>query len=190
MSLEYKQDTLSIIDFNSLYTSYRDKFTLIAMSYLQDQALAEDIVNESFMSFWESRNNLPLENLPAYILGIIKHKCIDALRQRSSKENREKHIYEQTCNKIKIKILEDTESASLLFSKEIETIFRRELENMPDLTSKVFILSRLDNKTYKEISAQLGIPVRKVTAEIQKALAILRISLKEYLPIIGSILFI
>ncbi len=55
---------------------------------------------------------------------------------------------------------------------------------MPDVTRKVFLASRIDEKTYGEISEIYGIPVRQVTSHIQFALRALRYSLKDYLPLI------
>lgn len=55
---------------------------------------------------------------------------------------------------------------------------------MPEVTRKVFLASRIDEKTYGEISEIYGIPVRQVTSHIQFALKALRNSLKDYLPII------
>ena len=54
---------------------------------------------------------------------------------------------------------------------------------MSGLSAEIFRMSRLEGKTYKEISEALGIPLRTVTSEIQKALAVLRVSLKDYLPV-------
>jgi RNA polymerase sigma-70 factor (ECF subfamily) len=42
----------------------------------------------------------------------------------------------------------------------------------------------VEGKTYKEIAESLGIPVRTVTREIQNALAQLRKSLHDYLPVV------
>ncbi len=70
-----------------------------------------------------------------------------------------------------------------LFAAEVEQIVARELKNMPELTRRIFEANRLYNKTYAEIADELGIPVRRVTAEMQHALSRLRIALKDYLPL-------
>ena len=53
---------------------------------------------------------------------------------------------------------------------------------MPELTRIVFMKSRDEGKTYAEIAKECGISQRQVTSEIQKALALLRTDLKDYIP--------
>lgn len=53
---------------------------------------------------------------------------------------------------------------------------------MPQVTRQVFELSRFYGKTYSEIAEALGISQRRVTSEMQRALAIMRNALKDYLP--------
>ena len=89
---------ISLQEFTALYTEYSRRFTDIAFSYLQDRQEAEDVVSESFMAFWTGRENAPLaQHLPSYILGIVKHKCMDTLRSRESTDRRCRNIYQQAC---------------------------------------------------------------------------------------------
>lgn len=185
------QDTvISLQEFTALYGKYSARFIEIAMSYLQDRMEAEDVVSESFMTFWDTRETAELpESLPAYILGIVKHKCLDRLRQRQSSQKRTYNIYEQACMDAKVRILQNDSLTQKLFEDEIVTIFERELQNMPPITASVFYASRVEGKTYKEISEALGIPVRTVTREIQNALVAMRRSLKDYLPLAMLVLY-
>lgn len=173
-----------------MYGKYSARFIEIAMSYLQDRMEAEDVVSESFMTFWDSRETAELpESLPAYILGIVKHKCLDHLRSRQSSQKRTFNIYEQACMDAKVRILQNDSLTQKLFEDEIVTIFERELQKMPPMTASVFYASRVEGKTYKEIAEALGIPVRTVTREIQNGLAAMRRSLKDYLPLAAILLY-
>ncbi len=49
---------------------------------------------------------------------------------------------------------------------------------------RIFIMSRFENKSGKEIADILGITVKGVDYHMGKALKALRISLKDYLPIL------
>lgn len=173
---------ISISEFTALFNKYSERFRLIALSYLQDRSVAEDVVAESFMALWDSREGLAVEGdkVPAYLLGIVKHKCLDAVRTKASTDNRHRNIYEQALLDAKLRLLENDELTARIFSDEI---FERELSSMSGLSAEIFRMSRLEGKTYKEISEALGIPLRTVTSEIQKALAVLRVSLKDYLPV-------
>ena len=56
------------------------------------------------------------------------------------------------------------------------------MRTMPQVTRQVFELSRFYGKTYSEIAEILGIPQRRVTSEMQRALSIMRNALRDYLP--------
>ncbi len=180
--MEPAKPVISLSDFTALYEQYSGRFTDIAFSYLQDRKEAEDVVSESFIAFWDHRYQEPLpEKLPAYILGIVKNKCLDVLRSRKSHQKRTMNIYTQACLDAQIRLLENDSLTGKLFQDEVTEIFQRELERMPRLTAHIFYASRIEGKTYKEIASSLGISVRTVTREIQNALSILRKSLKDYL---------
>ena len=82
-------------EFDRLYAEYKPRFIVIAHSYLRDKVLAEDLVTDCFMYFWEKREEIGMttENIPAYILGIVRHKCIDALRERQQHLQTQQQIY-------------------------------------------------------------------------------------------------
>lgn len=71
-----------------------------------------------------------------------------------------------------------------LFASEVREIVKEATSRMPELTRIVFEKSRNEGKTYAEIAKECGISTRQVTSEIQKALAILRRALKDYMPAI------
>ena len=61
-------------EFGHLYSEYRQRFVIIAKRYVRDRMVAEDIVADSFVSFWNNRSNIPSDaNLPAYIMAIVKN---------------------------------------------------------------------------------------------------------------------
>lgn len=180
---------ISLQEFTSLFAEYNRRFTQIAFSYLQDKQEAEDVVSESFMAFWNGREDgSPTQNPPSYILGIVKHKCLDALRSRESTDRRCRNIYQQACRDAQVRVLQNDSLTQKLFGDEITRILERELARMPRRTAAIFYASRVEGKTYKEIAEAHRIPVRTVTREIQRALTLLRKSLKDYLPVFLFIL--
>ena len=45
--------------FDALFTKYKRRFTLFADSYIHDMQLAEDIVTDAFMAYWEAFRQSP-----------------------------------------------------------------------------------------------------------------------------------
>ena len=178
--------TLTLDEFNRIYSEYKPRFTVIAHSYVRNIEQAKDIVSDSFLYVWENRDRISFEtrSVQAYILITVKHKCLNALLEQQNKEKIHRHIYHKTSREEQINLLKDDELTLRLFSREIQEIFQKELSKLPELTARVFVASRLEDQTYQEIAARYGITVRQVTRRMQRALASLRVSLKDYLPVL------
>ncbi len=170
--------------FNALFLKYQRRFIHFAVSYVCDMAVAEDIVMESFLYYWENRASIAQEaNLPAYILTVIKNKSLNYLRSQAIHARAEDHIrlhHDRVlqANLISIEACDPQE----LFSSEAERIVKKALSTLPELTKEIFIKSRFENQNYKEIASQLNVSERVVESHISKALKVLRLALKDYLP--------
>ena len=71
-------------EFGRLFNKCRIPFTTVANSYVHDAAVAEDLVNDSFVRLWEKRNEILTENFEAYLFQIVIRKCLDFLRSEQT----------------------------------------------------------------------------------------------------------
>ena len=82
----YKED---ITSFNQLYKEFQRRFVRFANTYVRDLTTAEDITIEAMMYYWENRQSLSEDsNIPAYILTIIKNKCLNYLRHQQIQDRK------------------------------------------------------------------------------------------------------
>ena len=80
-------DKSEIQEFADLLSNYKKGFIYFAYSFIGDQMAAEDIVLESLMNYWENRSKLaPDSNIRAYILTVIKNKCLNYLQHQRTRE--------------------------------------------------------------------------------------------------------
>jgi RNA polymerase sigma-70 factor (ECF subfamily) len=63
-------------------------------------------------------------------------------------------------------------------SKELASNINRSIDSLPEKCREVFMLSRSEDLSYKDISGHLGISVSTVEKHISKALKVLRTSLE------------
>lgn len=171
--------------FNKLYTEYRTRFARFANSYVRDGSIAEDIATESFMVYWENRADLsPDSNIPAYILTVVKNKCLNHLEhmkvQLRTLDNIQEHANWELNMRITTLVACNPEE---LFSVDVQKIINNTLNNLPEKTLEVFRLSRYSNKSNKEIAEMLNISTKGVEFHITKALSELRKGLKDYLHV-------
>ena len=184
-------EMLDLAAFDRLFGEYRPRFIRFAASYVTDAAVAEDIVMESFMAAWERRALLSERSLPPYVLVIVRNKCLNHLRARQVRLRAEEHLHSHGARMLELRIstLEACEPAQL-FSDEARRLVNETLDRLPDRTREVFVRSRSRGESYKEIAAALGTTVKSVEFEISKAMRSLRVSLKDYLPLLMLFLLI
>ena len=161
-------------------TLYNQRAWLVMManSYVQNMEASQDIVNDSFIALLENIDRLDDAVLKSFLATTVKNKCLNYLRR----VNCEKIIHRN----LKIRAI-DAYNMSLLESDS--AICRESLSRLPVLTSEIF-MDRLRGLSYKEIAEKYGISHRSVTYEISKTLAVLKESLKDYLPLVLYLLML
>lgn len=169
--------------FNKLYTDYRSRFVRFANSYVRDISVAEDITTEAFIVYWENKDNISGEsNIPAYLLTVIKNKCLNYLSRSEIKSRILSNMQESAEWELNLRISTlEACNPDDLFSSEIKRIVDETLASLPAKTFEIFSLSRYKNKSHKEIAAILNITTKGVEFHITKALAKLRENLRDYI---------
>ncbi len=167
---------------------YRDrpKYVKFAVGFLRDRTAAEDLVNDSFVLFWENRSRLAEDTVcEAYFYTIVKNRCLNYLRDKQTHYEIEGRIQENHLRLLQYDLMAlENYDPNLIFSNEIRAILFRQLELMPERTRNIFCDNRLENMTYAEIAAKYDISIWKVAREMQSALQMLRLALKDYLPLL------
>lgn len=175
-------ETPDIQAFNRLFSEYRRKFIYFAFTYLNDYDMAEDVVMEAFLYYWEKRDSIsPEPNLQVYLLKVVKNKCLNHLRARSIRlrVNTAIRDHELRVLETDIRTLEAFEPKEL-FTAETREAVQKALDSMPEQTRKIFMMNRFDNMKYREIADASGLSVKAVEFHISKALKIMRAHLKGY----------
>lgn len=171
----------SIKAFESLYLAYYGKVLTFTSILLQDPVKAEDATQDVFLKLWRNRSGLKADGqLDSYIYVAAKRVVLDIFREESyilkHKEWAASHMTEET--------FQDQ------CMNEIESISADVIESMPPRRKEIFLLSRRDGLQAKEIADRLGLSVHTVNKHIALALSMLKDKLKDYLPLLMSILFL
>ena len=167
--MEYSADLKA---FNQLFADYQGRFIRFANIYVRDIAVAEDFTIEALMQYWENRNTLKADsNVPAYILTIIKNKCINYLQHIQVREDASEHLKNHAEWELNTRISTlEACNPEELFTAEAQEIVNKTLATLPEQTRRIFIMSRYENKPYKEIAETLGMTTKGVEYHISQAL--------------------
>ncbi|MFW5657350.1 MAG: RNA polymerase sigma-70 factor [Bacteroidota bacterium] len=160
--------------FRELYDLYYTSLCRHAYSFVDDRAVAEDIVQDVFFNLWEKRKSLNIENsLVAYLYRTVYYQSMKYLRRKILEQD---HLQEAKLKLREAEILYKRNEFpfSQLDQKVLKEEIKTALDNLPEKTRKVFILSRKHELKNKEIAEHLEINLKTVEYHVSKALLYLR----------------
>jgi RNA polymerase sigma-70 factor (ECF subfamily) len=158
--------------FRSAFDSFQAKLFAFIRYKLGDSAVAEDILQEVFIKLWENRHQLKEDlSLKSYLYTIANNLALNHLRH----------------TKIVVRFQQEQKSEQQigdsvhdeLVKREIRENLLRTIEKLPEKNRMVFMLSRFDDLSYREIAEQLEISIKTVESHMGKALKLLRKELQS-----------
>lgn len=158
--------------FEVVFKTYYSSLYRLAYAYLMSRNLAEDIVQDAFVSLWSAASSLATDtSLKSYLYSSVKHGCLDYI----------KHLQVVDSNKEKL-------AEALIFSGTVEYEDSQELLNevrqcmqrLPEQQRRVLELKVFHKMNYKEIAQEMNISEETVHTYVKRAYKYLRdsVSLK------------
>lgn len=142
--------------------------TAIAYNKTGDREVAEELVQESFISLYKHKNSIePNTSVKAYLYIILKNKITDYYRREVMHQRYAEYIVNHTS-------AEPLSPLVYVETRELEKILKDAIAALPPKCQEVFRLSRERYLTDKEIAAQMDISVKTVEQHKGKALRLLR----------------
>ena len=160
--------------FEIVYDRHGSAAYSLAYRMVGNRVVAEDIVQEAFLSMWRSRSRFEPQrgSLRSWVLGIVHHRGIDALR-RNTVQNRRQAGAEA-----------EEERREAAATTEVEVIRRQEaatvraaLDRLPPEQSRVLELAYFAGFTQSQIAELMEMPIGTVKGRMRLGLAKLRVSL-------------
>ncbi len=183
--------TATVRNFNDIYKAYYKKSFLFVKSYLHDDLAAEDIVSDSLIKLWERLKTNPPDQVGPFLFTILKNRSLDYLKHQVIKKDVHESLKNALNRELEIRMYSlDSSDPKEIFSNEIQQIIEATLLSLPSKTREIFIMSRFQNKSHKEIADFFDITVKGVDYHILQSVRELRNALKDYLPFIGLISFL
>lgn len=127
--------------------------------------LSKDLAQDAFTKLWQNCQNVNFESAKAYLFKTANNLLIND------------HRHQQVVFKFQNTQSNQSFSESpdfILEEKEFKAQLENAIEQLPEKQRVVFLMSRIDKKTYKEIAAILGISKQAVEKRIYLALDKLR----------------
>jgi RNA polymerase sigma-70 factor (family 1) len=164
--------------FEQVFRDYYERLCNYANTIIKDAAEAEEMVQGTFLTLWETRARIEIHtSIKSYLYRSVHNSCLNRIKHfkvRGVHDEYYKYVTEVSFDSTSQQLLGD----------ELQQQINKAIETMPQQCRTVFILSRYENLTYSEIAEQLDISVKTVDKHICKALKIMRERLKDYMPIL------
>jgi RNA polymerase sigma-70 factor, ECF subfamily len=162
--------------FEVIYDRHADAAFSLAYRMCGQRALAEDVVQEGFLSLWRSgaRYDRARGSVRTWVLGTVHNRAIDALRRRTV-HDRGRVSDEGIEERLVARERTDVEFARRDEAREV----RDALEQLPDEQSRVIELAYFGGLTHVEIASMLDTPVGTVKGRMRLGLAKMRMALGD-----------
>ena len=170
--------------FGRLYNMYSGKlYNFIMRISSGNQYMAEEVVQSAFIRVWEVRERVEPESSFISFLCTIAKNLLMNMYQRQTVE----YVYNEYLKNTGVDRDSQTEeSIDLRFLNEyIDSL----AEELPAQRKKIFILSKRQNYTNKEIAEMMGISESTVATQLSLAVKFMREQLMKHYDKIVALLF-
>ncbi|WP_257670068.1 RNA polymerase sigma factor [Parapedobacter tibetensis] len=171
--------------FSDIYDEYWESIFKYIIRILPDADDTADIVQETFVVFWELQGRLEgVRSIKAYLFIMARNLAFKRFRanlKRAQVEDRLTQFYGEAI----------ASSEQVIGAKDLSNLLDAEIEKLPERMREVFVLSRKEHLSYKEIAERLHISDQTVKKQIHNSLKYLRLKIdEEYIPYLTLLIFI
>jgi RNA polymerase sigma-70 factor (ECF subfamily) len=142
-------------------------------SILKIETEVDDILQEVFVKLWLNRQKIGnAETFNSYIFTITKNEVLNLIRTNIRNNSFKNELFQHS-------VAEEFQLQSQLEFNEAKSGIDQVISRLPEKRRQIFILSRTDGFSNKEIAQQLNISEKTVEDHITHAIKKIKISLKE-----------
>lgn len=157
--------------FTAFYSHYFKKLILVSDKYVENIAVAEELVQDVFLKLWEEKHSLSkIQSIKSFLYRSVVNSSINYLNREKNIEKHHERIVAEMSDEDVEGIDEHNEMIVLLY---------KEIELLPFKCREVFKLSRLEGVKYRDIAVMLQISEKTVENHMGNALRILRFRLLQ-----------
>jgi RNA polymerase sigma-70 factor (ECF subfamily) len=131
---------------------------------------------------WENREMLVIETtLRSYLFAAVRNSCYALMNKNEIHREVHEHLYEE--------MRELFEDPDFYVVEDLTARMEEAINALPETYREAFVKNRFEQKTYRDIAEESGVSAKTIDYRIQQAIKQLRITLKDYAPLIGWLLY-
>jgi len=167
--------------FELLFWKYNAKLYNFVYNILYDKSLAEDITQSAFLKIWERREDIdPDKSFSAYLFVIARNLVYKETERLIHESNYLMASKEQNGN-----AEVDNQTSEKLDATFVEQYIDKIIEQLPPSRREIFVLSRKNGFSNKEIAQRLAISEKTVETQIYRSLQFLKERMKGHIVVLS-----
>ncbi len=161
---------------DDLYARFRRPAFALARRILSDDALAEDVLQEVFLSVWRdpSAFDRARGSVASWLLAVVHHKAVDAVRREESQRRRQSRAEDEAVLDAPIAARDVEDDA---WSRVVADQVRTALGVLPEPQREALTLAYYGGYTQREVAALTGTPLGTVKTRMLAGMRRLRTEL-------------
>ena len=146
--------------FRQVYTTHFPKLYRYALTFTHSHEVAEEIVQEVFMTLWRKRQAInPAQSLNHYLYTLTKHRCFRFLQQTARQASLRRELalrLEKSCCSTENEVIYN----------QYYAIAQEAIRQLPPRRQRIYQMARLEGLPLREIAQQLGISLSTVKNQL------------------------
>ena len=156
-----------------IFQHYFKYLLVTAANVTGDSNKAKDLVQDVFLELWKKREQIVVQSsLKSYLRRAVVNRSLNFIKSQKRFDYGDDPVDPFRADP-------SMDAQSKLELADLQAVIQQTVDNLPDKCRAVFLLSRYENLSHKEIAAKLGISTKTIENQITKALRALRTAVRE-----------
>lgn len=162
--------------FDELYWKYQKAVYQNVLKLTKDNALAEDIVQEVFISLWEKRHTIDTSrSVSGWLFVSSYNRSVNALKKK----------LHESLTPVQIDQISDEPGIESRLEDAQINLLEKAIKELPPQKRRVFELCKLQGKTYEEAARQMNISKHTVKEYLSAAVSFIKEFVRQH-PELGN----
>lgn len=152
--------------FETMFRSHYQALVGFGARYTGSIAIAEEVVQEVFLSMWRQKATMPpADKIRSYLYRAVHNRALNVVRHERVARTRDAESVEPRFSE---------PADEKLMREETERLIQAAVDRLPERCRLIFILSREQKLTYAQIAEVAGVSIKTVETQMGRALRSLR----------------
>lgn len=177
-----KKKTNEEEDFEVVFRKYFTKLVYFAMEYVADFETAREITQETMVTLWDKRHELNLKkDLSGYLYTLVKNRALNHLKHQLAIKKYQNYAQHRYLDYLLNQTALNNFSFNYIEYKQLSKAIQEAVDSLPEKCKNVFIMSRYDGFSHREIAEKMNISVKTIENHIAVAIKKIKRHIFEFI---------